>query len=81
MLRPALEAAGAVVAPDGNDTLAVRDLREEQIGEIAWRNSVLLYELAPQSASLEEAFIESTEGDLEYRGDRPTPAAEGGVGA
>jgi len=81
VLRPALEAAGAAVAPDGNDTLAVRDLREEQIGEIAWRNSVLLYELAPQAASLEDAFIESTEGDLEYRGDRPTPAPEGGVGS
>ena len=81
VLRPALEAAGAVITPDGNETLAVRDLREEQIGEIAWRNSVLLYELAPQSASLEDAFIESTEGDLEYRGDRPTAVTEGGVGA
>jgi hypothetical protein len=35
VLGPALEAAGAVVTLDGNDTLAVRDLREEQIGEIA----------------------------------------------
>ena len=30
----------------------------------------MLSELAPQTASLEEAFIESTEGDVEYRADR-----------
>ncbi len=43
----------------------------ENIGELTLHESIVLSELAPQSASLEEAFIESTEGHLEYRGDRP----------
>ncbi len=78
VLRAALEAAGASVASDGDDALAVRELRAEQIGEIAWRHSVLLHELAPRSASLEDAFVESTEGDLEYRGDRALATTEEG---
>ncbi len=48
---------------------------EEKIGEIAWHEGVMLHELAPQSVSLEEAFIESTEGHVEYRGDRAAGAA------
>ena len=68
------------MTPDGDNALAVRDLREERIGEIAWQNSVLLHELAPQSASLEDTVIESTEGDLEFRGDRPIAPTAGGAG-
>ena len=52
------------------------DLDEEKIGEIAWRRSILLYELAPRSASLEEAFVESTDGELEYYGDHPDDEEE-----
>ena len=36
---------------------------------MAWKNAIMLHELATQSASLEEAFVESTEGDIES-GDR-----------
>jgi ABC-2 type transport system ATP-binding protein len=67
-LRPALEEAGATITDDG-DGIAVRELDEEKIGEIAWRHSILLHELAPRAASLEEAFVESTEGELQYQGD------------
>ena len=70
-LRPALEEAGASLTAGPDGSLLVRDLAAEKIGELAWQRSVLLYELAPQSASLEEAFIESTECNLEFRGDRP----------
>jgi len=70
-LRPALEEAGASLTAEPDGSLLVRDLAAEKIGELAWQKSILLYELAPQSASLEEAFIESTEGNLEFRGDRP----------
>ena len=70
-LRPALEAAGASVAMETDGSLSVRGLDAQKIGALSLRESVVLSELAPQSASLEEAFIESTEGDLEYRGDRP----------
>jgi ABC-2 type transport system ATP-binding protein len=69
-LRPALEEAGAFLTAEPDGSLLVHDLPAEKVGELAWQKSVLLYELAPQSASLEEAFIESTEGDLEFHGDR-----------
>jgi ABC-2 type transport system ATP-binding protein len=45
-------------------------MREDQIGDLAWKEGIPLHELAPQSASLEEAFIESTEADTEFRGER-----------
>jgi ABC-2 type transport system ATP-binding protein len=70
-LRPALEAAGASVTMEADSSLSVRGLDAEKIGALSLRESVVLSELAPQSATLEEAFVESTEGDLEYRGDRP----------
>jgi ABC-2 type transport system ATP-binding protein len=70
-LRPALEAAGASVTMEADSSLSVRGLDAEKIGALSLRESVVLSELAPQQATLEEAFIESTEGDLEYRGDRP----------
>jgi ABC-2 type transport system ATP-binding protein len=69
-LRPALEEAGATITVDG-DGIDVRQLDEEKIGEIAWRHSILLHELAPRAASLEEAFVESTEGEVQFQGDRP----------
>jgi len=70
-IRPTLEVAGASVTMEADGSLSVRGLDAERIGELALQESVVLSELAPQSATLEEAFIESTEGDLEYRGNRP----------
>ena len=75
-LRPALEEAGASLTAGPGGSLLVHDMPAEKIGELAWQKSVLLYELAPQSASLEEAFIESTEGDLEFHGDRASKNTE-----
>ncbi len=74
-LRPVLEQAGATVVDEQDGSISVTGISEEAIGELAWRNSILLHELAPQSASLEEAFIESTEGDTEYRGVHSQPSA------
>jgi len=36
----------------------------------------MLHELAPQAASLEEAFVESTEGHVEFGGYRETRAPD-----
>lgn len=82
-LSAALEAAGASVARGDDSSISVRGLDAEKIGEITLRESIVLSELAPQSASLEEAFIESTEGDLEYRGDRPKESIDiaNGIGS
>jgi ABC-2 type transport system ATP-binding protein len=70
-LRPALQAAGASFTDEDDSSISVRGMGAEKIGELTLHESIVLSELAPQSASLEEAFIESTEGHLEYRGDRP----------
>ena len=74
-LRPALVEAGAAVI-DEDGALSVRGLDPEKIGELSLRESIVLSELTPQTASLEEAFIESTEGDVEYRGPRADAAKE-----
>jgi len=69
-LVPVLEAAGASTVTEPDGSLTVEGLSADDVGELAWRNQVLLHELAPRSATLEEAFIESTEGELEFRGER-----------
>ena len=77
-----LEDAGASVSfEDGDRSISVRGLSQDSIGEIAFRHSIMLHELAPQAASLEEAFLESTEGDVEFGGHRtrPSPGDTGGA--
>jgi len=44
----------------------VSGLSAEQIGDLAAERGLRLHELTPQQASLEEAFMELTRGDLEY---------------
>jgi ABC-2 type transport system ATP-binding protein len=41
-------------------------MEARRIGELAASGSVVLYELTPQLASLEEAFMELTAGSLEF---------------
>jgi len=53
---PALQAAGASVAARTTAHLGEGD-GAENIGELTLHESIVLSELAPQSASLEEAFI------------------------
>jgi ABC-2 type transport system ATP-binding protein len=79
-----LEEAGASVSYEEGDhrSISVRGMSQDTIGEIAFGHSIMLHELAPQAASLEEAFVESTEADIEFGGNRETPspdAKEGGV--
>ena len=68
----ALEEAGASVSYEEGDhrSISVRGMSQDTIGEIAFRHSIMLHELAPQAASLEEAFVESTEADVEFGGQR-----------
>ena len=42
-------------------------LTAEQIGELAAAHGIVLHELTPQQASLEEAFMELTRDDVEFR--------------
>jgi len=47
--------------------LEISGLTAEQIGDAAATNGVTLHELTPQQASLEEAFMELTRDDIEFR--------------
>jgi ABC-2 type transport system ATP-binding protein len=73
-LKIALEQDGAAVVLEDDGSLSVRGANEVAIGEMAAKMSLVLHELAPQSASLEEAFMELTEDSIEYHGIQ-TPAS------
>jgi ABC-2 type transport system ATP-binding protein len=47
--------------------IEVDGLSAEQVGEIAAANKIVLHELTPIQASLEEAFMELTRDDVEYK--------------
>jgi len=44
----------------------VSDLTAEQVGQIAFDAGVVLFELTPQRASLEEVFMDLTSDAVEY---------------
>lgn len=64
-LGEALDRAEVSFGDDG--ALTVRGLSNKEIGEIALRNGIALYELTPQMASLEDAFMELTRDEVEFR--------------
>ncbi len=65
-----LVAQGARVQREDDGSLAVSDLSAEQIGVTCGNAGIFLYELSPQSASLEEAFMEMTRESVDYHGHR-----------
>jgi len=58
---------GARVSSDAAGLLTVRGSSPQRIGDLAFENGIRLHELAPHQASLEEAFMEMTKDDVEYR--------------
>ncbi|WP_432081328.1 ABC transporter ATP-binding protein [Streptomyces sp. WAC 04229] len=65
-LLDALHGAGIEVVDTGAEVLEVDGDKSEAVGELAARNQVVLYELSPQRASLEEAFMQLTAESVEY---------------
>jgi ABC-2 type transport system ATP-binding protein len=65
--------------------LSVTGLEAPRIGEIAAANGIVLHELSPQRASLEEAYMELTADSSEYgagrSGDGAGPASAGAAAA
>jgi ABC-2 type transport system ATP-binding protein len=49
----------------------IRGLSSEQVGTLAAEHQIVLYELVPQTASLEEAFMELTRDSVEFHADAP----------
>jgi ABC-2 type transport system ATP-binding protein len=66
-LRTGLVAEGATVTSTERDVLEVQGLESERIGEIASGQRVVLHELTPQKASLEDAYMALTGDSVEYR--------------
>jgi ABC-2 type transport system ATP-binding protein len=63
-----LSDAGIEATPDPDGTaLAVRGAAIEVVGELAARNGITLHELTARQASLEDAYLKLTDGDVEYR--------------
>jgi ABC-2 type transport system ATP-binding protein len=67
LLERALLGRKATVAKADNG-LKVSGMTTDEIGKLAFESGVPLYELSPQIASLEEAFLEITAGSEEYTG-------------
>jgi ABC-2 type transport system ATP-binding protein len=66
---------GSVAEPGSQATvLTVTGVPAARIGELAAASSIVLHELTPQLATLEEAFLELTAGSLEYGHSSTSPA-------
>ncbi len=57
----------------GDDLLEINGADAATVGELAARNNLVLHELTPQRASLEEAFMELTRDDVEFHGTTGAP--------
>ncbi|MFD9465565.1 ATP-binding cassette domain-containing protein [Streptomyces sp. NPDC060027] len=75
-LLDVLQGAGITVVQTGSGTLEVDDGKPEHIGELAARYQIVLHELSPQQASLEEAFMQLTAESVEYHAHSDTPSPQ-----
>jgi len=73
-LRAALQGPGVTVTSETSGALVVEGLTTEQIGTAAWQAHLPVFELIAREASLEEAFMQLTEGSVEYRSQEPAMA-------
>jgi ABC-2 type transport system ATP-binding protein len=65
-LTALITAEGGLVKAGNGQALTVAGLPAPRIGELAAREGLVLHELTPQLASLEEAFMELTRDSVEY---------------
>jgi ABC-2 type transport system ATP-binding protein len=63
-----------VTRGDEPDVLHVRGMTPQEIGTVAWRAHIPVFELTPRVASLEEAFMKLTRDEVEYRSGELTAA-------
>jgi ABC-2 type transport system ATP-binding protein len=67
----AVSAKGATASIDEDGAIEVRGMTTEEIGDLAFGESIRLHELTTIRASLEEAFMELTADSVEYHADAP----------
>jgi ABC-2 type transport system ATP-binding protein len=66
-LADVLQGQGAVVEPVRPGVVSVAGLEAARIGDLAFEHSIRLHELSNRVATLEEAFLEATQGAEEYQ--------------
>ena len=71
-LREAILGPGISVSSEAPGALAIEGLTSAQIGDVAARNGVVLHELIPEKVSLEDAFMDLTRDETEFRTTTPT---------
>ncbi len=70
-----LRRAGATVEPGEDGALDVAGCTAEQVGRIAAGSGIVLHHLSSQRSSLEDAYLQLTAGEVEYRSrSLPDPA-------
>jgi ABC-2 type transport system ATP-binding protein len=79
-LLDVLHGAGITVVEAGSGTLEVDGPKSEHIGELAAQHQLVLHELSPQQASLEEAFMQLTAESVEYHAHTEAPSQQWGGG-
>jgi ABC-2 type transport system ATP-binding protein len=73
LLRDVLLDDGVTVTSSEPGLLEVTGLEPDEIGERAFAAGLILHELSPKEASLEEAFMELTQGAVEYHATTQAP--------
>ena len=79
-LRSLIAGPDVTVTSEETGVLSVSGLTSEQIGITAAEHGVTLFELAPQQASLEDAFMELTQDAVEYKAQDPASTVAAGPG-
>ena len=74
-LRDVILGPDVRVSSEEPGVLEVEGLTAEQIGDAAARNGFAIHELTPEKTSLEEAFMELTREETEYRAVTPIDRA------
>ena len=80
-LRELLVGPDVTVTSSESELLEINGLTAEQIGETAAAHGIVLHELTPLQASLEEAFMELTRDEVEYKAAEPLAVERGTVAA
>ncbi|MER5873157.1 ATP-binding cassette domain-containing protein [Streptomyces sp. NPDC002044] len=79
-LKDVLHEAGiSAVSVPATGVLEIDGVESERLGELAAQHQIVLHELSPQRASLEEAFMRMTADSVEYHAH--APGAPGAVGS
>ncbi|MDG4832684.1 ATP-binding cassette domain-containing protein [Solwaraspora sp. WMMD1047] len=65
-LATLLRGAGATVKSEPEDLLVVQGMGQRDIGDLAFRESIAVYEIVTRTATLEEAFLAASDGLTDY---------------